>query len=699
MAPANQHPTATNCDFELVNPSDANFDDRVFELIDQGLELYGGGDLEGAMSAWKHALVLDGDNQRAADYVAYVKRHFAVTDEQASEGEAFSASDAELDIPFGLVTIGPHSDGAIDSYESFEVGDEGSSKDEPAEPENPALAEFAEEIPTRVKNVATSDVDEGWSLEFDERAGTGTNIPLIASRSDIPDEADRVDEPMIVAADESEDDDPPAVELKVEPSLYEDFGDLLGEPDEPEDGLDEISMSVGEPGPFQSDDLSLANEMQDDQSTTDSLGGALDSVAADLESLEVELENKAEIGHQGRDRQDRHLAQAIEPAERESMTSEIIELVAEPSSPIELESLEDDLSYELDLDDGQHASRPTAEISPLELSDALQALELDQPLGSEPLEGIGNQVPDGESSANAPLEFASQAYASVSILDEDLVLPELPASLGDVQISYREPVAAQIVEVELPGGDLEVQLSALEREMTGSKPVEWSAHTALTKPAAAVGEGLPGSIELGGAGAFAPAQASAQIKPLADREPQVSEASLVEAKPSNRATRKSIPPEQGGLDGNRAVVLGIIDANANPDETVDERIRRRVGGLIELAETRASEGEFQLAAVAADMALDEEPDSAIGQKLIHERSKQLVSVFRRFLGDLSGIVAVAMPLHELSLHELDHRTAFLLSRVDGTLCLEDVLDVSGMPRLEAYRYLARLVLQGILEIR
>ena len=42
------------------------------------------------------------------------------------------------------------------------------------------------------------------------------------------------------------------------------------------------------------------------------------------------------------------------------------------------------------------------------------------------------------------------------------------------------------------------------------------------------------------------------------------------------------------------------------------------------------------------------------------------------------------------------RAAFLLSRVDGTLSLDEILDVSGMPRLEAYRYLCQLFLRGIL---
>jgi hypothetical protein len=38
----------------------------------------------------------------------------------------------------------------------------------------------------------------------------------------------------------------------------------------------------------------------------------------------------------------------------------------------------------------------------------------------------------------------------------------------------------------------------------------------------------------------------------------------------------------------------------------------------------------------------------------------------------------------------------LLSRIDGTLTIDELLDVSGMPRLEAYRHLCQLYLRGIL---
>jgi len=56
-------------------------------------------------------------------------------------------------------------------------------------------------------------------------------------------------------------------------------------------------------------------------------------------------------------------------------------------------------------------------------------------------------------------------------------------------------------------------------------------------------------------------------------------------------------------------------------------------------------------------------------------------------------------LHEIAGESLDHRTGFLLSRIDGMLTFEDILDVAGMPRLEAYQILSTLLRKGVIEVR
>ena len=129
----------------------------------------------------------------------------------------------------------------------------------------------------------------------------------------------------------------------------------------------------------------------------------------------------------------------------------------------------------------------------------------------------------------------------------------------------------------------------------------------------------------------------------------------------------------------------------------DEHVRERVGWLIERAQRENRAGRYPAAVVAVDLALDENPESAVAQKLIHSNRELLYDIYGNYLGDMNAVPGLALPM--TAIPELDHRAAFLLSRIDGVLSFEDVLDVSGMARLEAFRHLSRLMLRGILEIR
>ena len=99
---------------------------------------------------------------------------------------------------------------------------------------------------------------------------------------------------------------------------------------------------------------------------------------------------------------------------------------------------------------------------------------------------------------------------------------------------------------------------------------------------------------------------------------------------------------------------------------------------------------------AIDLALSEAPDVAAAQKLVHRSRDMILDVYYRFFGDLQRMPILAAPLSELTRRPLDPRAAFLLSRIDGTLTYDEILDVAGMGRLEACRHLAHLLWRGII---
>jgi hypothetical protein len=150
------------------------------------------------------------------------------------------------------------------------------------------------------------------------------------------------------------------------------------------------------------------------------------------------------------------------------------------------------------------------------------------------------------------------------------------------------------------------------------------------------------------------------------------------------------------IDARGAEILEDIDRNAPVSETREDRTRRRITALLERATEWGHSSELERAVTAVDLALSEDPNSALAQKLIHRNRDTIMNAFQGFLGDLQRSPSLARPLHELGSAPISPRAAFLLSRVDGTLSLDEILDVSGMPRLEAYRYLCQLFLRGIL---
>ena len=81
------------------------------------------------------------------------------------------------------------------------------------------------------------------------------------------------------------------------------------------------------------------------------------------------------------------------------------------------------------------------------------------------------------------------------------------------------------------------------------------------------------------------------------------------------------------------------------------------------------------------------------------RRDLLYRIYEGHIGDMTAVPLVAVPLHEIAAHALDHRTGFLLSRIDGMLTFEDILDVAGMPRMEAYQILSNLLRKGVIEVR
>jgi hypothetical protein len=107
---------------------------------------------------------------------------------------------------------------------------------------------------------------------------------------------------------------------------------------------------------------------------------------------------------------------------------------------------------------------------------------------------------------------------------------------------------------------------------------------------------------------------------------------------------------------------------------------------------------FSSALVVAESVLVSDPAHAVAQHCIEACRAALSDKYLSSLGGRGVIPRVAMGPEEIRWLSLDHRSGFLLSFVDGMTPIDDVLDVSSMPELDALRILFELRTQGVIDI-
>jgi hypothetical protein len=100
----------------------------------------------------------------------------------------------------------------------------------------------------------------------------------------------------------------------------------------------------------------------------------------------------------------------------------------------------------------------------------------------------------------------------------------------------------------------------------------------------------------------------------------------------------------------------------------------------------------------AELVLGRTPDHEQAQRCANNCRARLIQLYSSKIGGTSFVVTVALSESQLRWLGLDHRSGFLLSRIDGISTVEELLDVCGMPRLEALKTLADLLERGAIRL-
>jgi len=109
-------------------------------------------------------------------------------------------------------------------------------------------------------------------------------------------------------------------------------------------------------------------------------------------------------------------------------------------------------------------------------------------------------------------------------------------------------------------------------------------------------------------------------------------------------------------------------------------------------------GDFTGALVIAEGIMASNPADLDAPRYAQSCRDVLTQMYSARLGSLDQLVRVALPSDQIRWLTLDHRAGFLLSLIDGGSTVDQILDISGMTRLDALRIMYQLLDQRVISL-
>jgi hypothetical protein len=128
-------------------------------------------------------------------------------------------------------------------------------------------------------------------------------------------------------------------------------------------------------------------------------------------------------------------------------------------------------------------------------------------------------------------------------------------------------------------------------------------------------------------------------------------------------------------------------------------VREDVPPTEEEMNERVGLGDYTGALDIAEKLLATDPRNAAISSVADNCRTVLRQMYIAKIGPMDRVPIVMVPRDQLRWLSIDHRAGFVLSLVDGVSSLEMILDVSGMPELDALRILTELAQQRIISFR
>ncbi len=174
--------------------------------------------------------------------------------------------------------------------------------------------------------------------------------------------------------------------------------------------------------------------------------------------------------------------------------------------------------------------------------------------------------------------------------------------------------------------------------------------------------------------------------------------SIANARASSSPHVAPVDPAAGGPgEAASSIEAAVRDAigESSPPEITERTIDDPVAEMRE----RFSLGDYTGALEMSELILAEDPDHVDATECGENCRTVLENMYAARLGPLERVPTVLVPRAQMRWLSMDHRAGFVLSLIDGSSSVDMILDVSGMPKLDALRILHELVQQKIVSFR
>lgn len=145
-------------------------------------------------------------------------------------------------------------------------------------------------------------------------------------------------------------------------------------------------------------------------------------------------------------------------------------------------------------------------------------------------------------------------------------------------------------------------------------------------------------------------------------------------------------------------VLEEVEDKSKPSNSAaSSQIATNMSGVLLEARRMYESGAFA-EALALCQKIRSRGDNSEADELIQTIEGEMERVTIEEIGSLSRTPSLAVEMSDLAGMDLDHRSGFLISQIDGVMTFEDIIELSGMSRLETMEVLADMLRQDVIQI-